>query len=138
MVQFRFIEDLTSDVLFEAYGKDLEELFSNAALALFNVICQVNKVEEKITREVEVNGKNPEDLLFNWLQELISIVDTESLFFSRFEILEIKHDGSYLRARCYGEKATPEKGETVVKAITYYRFGLKKNNGYKAMVSLDI
>ena len=43
--KYRFIDDLTSDVMFEAYGKDLRELFENAAEALFSVICQVGEVQ---------------------------------------------------------------------------------------------
>ena len=38
MKKYKFIEGLTSDVMFEAYGKDLKELFSNAAEAMFSVI----------------------------------------------------------------------------------------------------
>lgn len=136
---FEFIEDLTSDTMFKAYGKTLEELFSSAALALFSVICQVDKIKHEEIKDIEVRGKDLRDLMFNWLQELIVTVDMDNLFFSKFEILKIKKDGTYLKARCYGEPMTPEKGETVVKAVTYYKFEFKKTQkGYSARVSLDI
>ena len=32
-MKYKFIEDLTSDVIFEAYGKNLKGSFSNAAIA---------------------------------------------------------------------------------------------------------
>jgi SHS2 domain-containing protein len=134
---YRFIDDLTSDVLFEAYGKDLREVFTNSAEALMSVICQVSKVRALDSREVEVKGRNEKDLLFNWLQELIALVDTEGMFFSRFDIKQIS--GKALKARVLGEEADPGKGETVVKAVTYYSFSLeKKDRGYVARVSLDI
>ena len=47
MQKYKFIDDLTSDVLFEAYGKDLKELYANAAEAMFSIICQTEKVEAK-------------------------------------------------------------------------------------------
>lgn len=138
-MKYKFIEDLTSDVLFEAYGKNLKELFSNAATALFSVICQLEKVKVKKVKKVEVKAKNLSELMFNWLQKLISLVDTEELFFSKFEILEIEKKGKYLKAKCYGETITPEKGETVVKAVTYYKYKFEKTKkGYKVRVSLDI
>jgi len=135
-MKYKFIEDLVSDVMFEAYGKTLDELFVNAAEALFSVICQIDKIKEKTTKEIEVRADNIEDLMFNWLQELIATVDIDSLFFSRFEILEINE--KYIKAKCYGEPITPEKGGTVVKAITNYKFKVEKNGKYKATVSCDI
>lgn len=136
-MKYKFIEDLTSDVMFEAYGKDLKELFSNAAEALFSIICQIDKIEHKKTKEVEVKGKNLEDLMFNWLQELIVLVDTDEMFFSKFEILEINENR--LKARCHGELIIPEKGETVVKSVTYYKYKFEKTkDGYRVRVALDI
>ena len=44
-MKYKFVEDLTSDVMYEAYGKDLKELFENAALALLSVICKIDKVK---------------------------------------------------------------------------------------------
>ncbi|MCK4434034.1 archease, partial [Candidatus Bathyarchaeota archaeon] len=76
MKKFEFIENLKSDVMFKAYGKSLEELFVNAALALFSVICQIDKIEHKKVKLVEVKGNDLEDLMLNWLQKLIGIVDT--------------------------------------------------------------
>ncbi len=136
-MRYKFVDDLTSDVVFEAYGKNLNELFENAAYALFNVICQIEKVKPKVEREVNVKGDDTKDLMFNWLQELISLVDTEGLFFSKFDVVEINERG--LKAKCYGEEAKPEKGGTLVKAVTYYKFSLEKTKrGYKVVVSLDI
>lgn len=136
-MRFRFIEDLTSDVVFEAYGKDLGELFENAAFALFSVICQIGKVSPVIEKSVAVRGKNAEELMFNWLQKLIGLVDLENIFFSEFRVKKI--GGGRLEATCVGEEADPGKGGTLVKAVTLYKFGVKKTDkGYKATVSLDI
>jgi len=136
-MKYRFIEDLTSDVFFEAYGKDLKEVFENSAEAMFEIICKSKSIEEKQTIEVEVRGKDEKDLLYNWLQELIAQVDIEGIFFSRFNILEISKD--HLKAELHGEPVSMEKGNTVVKAVTYYKFDLKRTEkGYTSTVSLDI
>jgi SHS2 domain-containing protein len=137
MEKYRFIDDLTSDVMFEAFGKDLKELFENSAEAMFSVICQLGRVGHGESREVEVRGKDERELLLNWLQELIALVDTEGMFFSRFEVGEISP--TVMKATVYGEEAEPGKGETVVKAVTYHKFVVEKTKGgYRARVSLDI
>lgn len=137
MKGYKFVEDLTSDVMFEAYGKNLKELFTNAALAMFEVICQIKKIKPSEVREVDVKADNAKELLYNWLSELIALVDTEQMFFSKFEITEI--DEKHLKAKCYGEPMIPEKGETVVKAVLYYGFKLEKTkDGYKARIGCDI
>ncbi len=137
MEKYKFIDDLTSDVLFEAYGKDLKELFSNAAEALFSVICQIDKVKASKTEEFEIKGEKLEDTLWNWLSGLIAIVDTEQMFFSKFNILEV--DETHVKAKLSGESIRPEIGETVVKSLTMYRYKIEKDkNEYKVTVSLDI
>ena len=137
MEKFRFIDDLTSDVMFEAYGKSLKEVFENAALALFSVICQTDKIGKEIEKEILIEAEDVKELMINWLQELIARVDIEELFFSEAVVEEIS--STKLRAKVYGEPARPEKGETVVKAVTYYGFVFEKtDDGYRARVSLDI
>lgn len=136
-MKYKFIDDITSDVMFEAYGKGPKELFQNAAEALFSVICKIKKVKPKEAEEFEIKANNLEELMINWLQALIAIVDTEQKFFSKFEIEEI--DETHLKAKLKGEPIKPELGETVVKAVTMYKYKLEKTNkGYKATISLDI
>ena len=123
--------------MYEAYGRNLKELFENAAEALFSVICKIKEVNPKETEEFEVKGKSLEDLMMNWLQGLIAIVDTEQKFFSKFEVEDI--DEIHVKAKLSGEPIRPESGETVVKAVTYYRYKLEKTKqGYKVIVTLDI
>ncbi|MBN2043254.1 MAG: archease [Candidatus Aenigmarchaeota archaeon] len=136
-MKYRFIDDLTSDVMFEAYGKDLKEVFENSARALFSVICQIEKIGKTENKIIEVRGRNPGELMFNWLQELISTVDIDMMFFSEFRIVEINE--KYLKAEIYGEESDPSKGGTVVKAVTNYKYLFEKTDkGYKTRVSLDI
>ena len=137
MLKYKFLDKIMSDVMFEAYGKNPKELFENAAEALFSVICKIKKVKPKEAEEFEIKADNLEDLMLNWLQALIAIVDTEQKFFSKFEIKSISE--TKLRAKLYGEPITPKLGETVVKAVTMYKFKLEQTEkGYKATVSLDI
>ena len=138
MKPYRFLDDLTSDVMFEATGRTLDELFQNAATALFSVICQIDRVGRSKKRKVTVNGESLEDLMFSWLQELILLVDTEEMFFSGFDV-SVDDRKFSLNATCYGEDSDPAKGGTLVKALTYHKFSLEKTgDGYKVTVTVDI
>ncbi len=137
MEKYKFIEDLTSDVMFEAYGKDLKEVFENAAEAMLKVICQIEKVRPSKHVIIKAEAENASSLMIAWLQELIAAVDIEGMFFSKFDILEISE--KHIKARCWGEPVSQEKGETVVKAVTYYKYLFEKTTeGYLARVVLDI
>ncbi|MBN1896847.1 MAG: archease [Candidatus Aenigmarchaeota archaeon] len=137
MKKYRIIDDLTSDVMFEAYGKTLKEVFENAASAMFTVICRVDDIKTGKKLNVEVTANDTAELMINWLQELIGLVDIESMFFSKFEIREI--DNTHLKASIFGEDMEAEMGETVVKAVTYYKYKFEKTKeGYMTRVSLDI
>lgn len=136
-MKYKFLDDLTSDVLFEAYGKDLKEVFENSALAMSTIICDVKRVTKKNKILIEIQGKDEKDLLYKWLQDLIAQVDIEEMFFSKFNILDIS--SKKLKAEVFGEPITKEKGETLVKAVTNYKFNLEKiEKGYKSTISLDI
>jgi SHS2 domain-containing protein len=131
------IDDLTSDVMFEVQGKNLRELFENAADAMASVICKAELVKAKKKIDLEISAENEEKLLFSWLQRIIALVDTEEMFFSKFQITEI--DERHMKATVCGEGVTPGKGLTVVKAVTYYGLSLKKtDSGWKARVALDV
>ncbi|MEM5814941.1 MAG: archease [Candidatus Aenigmatarchaeota archaeon] len=139
MKKFEFTDITTGDVAFIAYGKDLNELFANAALAMFEVMIDTSKVEKMEKRTVECNGYDLESLLVNWLNTLLLYVDSENIAFSKFKV-NIDEKKFSLKAICYGEKINKNKHETRtgVKAATYHKMKIEKNDIWKAQVLLDI
>ncbi len=140
MEKFKFVDITTADVAFEAYGKDLNELFANSALAMFEVMVNTQQIEPKVERKVEVKANDLEGLLFEWLNELLFYYGSENLAFSKFEV-EVDENELKLKAKCFGEEINPEKHETKteVKAATYHNLEIKKDdNRWKARVILDI
>ncbi|AEC51039.1 hypothetical protein PNA2_0121 [Pyrococcus sp. NA2] len=119
----------TADIGIRGYGDSLEEAFEAVAIALFDVIVNVNKVEKKEVREVEVEGDDLESLLYNFLEELLVLHDMEHLVFRDFDVKIEKVNGRYkLKAKAYGEKLDLEKHEPKeeVKAITYHDMKIEK------------
>ena len=137
---YRFIEDLTSDVMFEAEGKDLAELLEQASLALFEVVCQIEKIRPEGSIDIKIEAEGPEQLLHEWLATLLTEADVNEMFFSKFEIQVFQENGSLIAVgKVYGEDYSRGKSGTVVKGITYYGFKVEKTEkGYKARVACDI
>ena len=138
--RFELLDITTADVAFTAYGRSLDELFANAALAMFEVMIDTKGVKPEIKKSVEVKGNDLKSLMFNWLNELLVFVDGEGIAFSKFAV---KVDGKKfkLSAKCAGEKIDAKRHElrTEVKATTYHKLEVKKvKDGWRAQIILDI
>jgi SHS2 domain-containing protein len=134
--RFEFIEH-TADIGFRAYGSTLAEAYANAGYALFTVITDPETVREVESRKVELQEDNPEALLFEWLNILIYLFDTETILFKRFEINHFE-DGE-LSATCHGEKYDASRHElkTGVKSATYHMLEVDRERKL-VQVILDI
>ena len=132
------IIDHTADVVIIAYGTSLSQTFANAAKALFNLITELDNVEEVLHRDIELVAPDQESLLVAWLNELIYLFDTENVIFKRFEITKLNN--TQLKARSYGEKvdSSKHKLKTGVKAATYHMLKIDKGDGCRAQVLFDI
>lgn len=133
------IIDHTADVGIIIYGGDIKQLFSNAALALFSLITDVQSIKQELRYQAEVSSENRYDLLVEWLNELIYLFDAEQLLFNHFEIKNL--DNNQLKAICYGEKFDPgrHKIRMGIKAATYHMLEVAGDSkGYRARVIFDI
>ncbi len=141
MASYRYL-DHTADILFQAEGASLEELFEQCALAVEDTQVHLDKVEQKKKVVIKGKSKSLENLLFDFLDDLLFYKDAEQLVFSRFEVsLEEKKGVHYLKCSAYGEKLMVEKHQPKVdvKAITMHMFEVKKIKGkWKAQVLVDI
>lgn len=140
MKKYEFLEFATADACFIAYGKSLDDVFANAALAMFEVMTDTKTVKPKIKKEIKVGGEDLKSLMFNWLNELIFYVDTQSMLFSKFDV-KINKEKNILKAKVFGEKINPKKHEIRedVKACTYHRMEIKQVDGiWQAQLIVDI
>jgi SHS2 domain-containing protein len=122
--RFEFLEH-TADAYIAAYGESLEEAFENAALATFEVMTDLEKVEPKDEDIVEVEAHDKYALLYNWLEALLIRFEMTGKLYSRFKISSIEKTprGLELRAKAWGEPYDPEKHpqKVGIKAVTYHR-----------------
>lgn len=135
-----------ADIEFEVYGETLEEVFINAAKVVFDTITPIKNVKPLISRKIEVKSEDLESLLYDFLENILILHDSENLVFSDIEIKELKVENEFfVKAILKGEEYNPEKHEsgTVIKAVTYHemKIGKKVINGKEmwfAHVVLDI
>lgn len=141
-MSYRFLEEIaTADVAFDAEGKTLSDLFEAAALALTEVMVDLEGLLPVVERRVHLTAEDIETLLFRWLAELIYLKDAECLLFRRFEI-RIREEGApELLATLWGDQIDYRKMSlrVDVKAVTYHLFTLERTpRGWRARVVLDI
>lgn len=139
---FKFLEH-TADIFIEAYGNNLEEVYENAALALFEVMTDTSKIDQTLSEIVKVRAADNFELLYNWLEQFLIKFEVENKIYSKFEVKAIKKINSelILSAKIFGEPFNHEKhpSKVEVKAITYHEMDIKEHNGlFKARFLLDI
>jgi protein archease len=141
---YKFLEEIgTADIAFEATGRNLSELFADAADATTNVmIDNLDAIEPRETRQIELSNDKIDMLLFDFLQELIYLKDAERLLLRVRDAQIDKKEGKYfLKAEAAGETldAARHHQRADVKAVTLHDFSVEKENGrWKATVLLDI
>jgi len=142
MSDFKFIDSIApSDAAFKATGKTLEDLFGNCALAVTSCMVDIETVSLVVDYEVRLEAKTEEELLYDWLSELVFIKDSERLFTVKFDIEINKADVFQLSAKIWGDKIDYNKQNihVDVKAVTMHMFKLvRKTQGWEAFVVLDL
>ena len=125
----------TADIAVIAYGCTLEEAFANAALGVANLTYYTDRVEAREFIEVNVEGEDLEQLLFNWIDEFIYLFDGRKFAYGDyFRDVRIEGNGPYrARAVVGGEHFDVNKHGyrgLIVKAMTYNMMEIRKVNNY--------
>ena len=125
-LRFKPIEH-PSDVGIIAYGKNLKEIFENAAYGMFSLMADLDKVEPKQSLKIKVEAEDQESLLVNWLNELIFNEDAKKMIFKDFKITKLTD--RELEAEVRGEKINLDVHDLYrpVKAATYNQLEIREN-----------
>ncbi len=140
MKKYEFIAH-TADAKFRAFGRTLEEAFSNAALATASLMWDWKKVEKRTKREIKVEGKDLKQLLYSFLEEIIYLIDSEMFLLSSVDKVKIQEKGNQynLKALFNGDKYSDKY--TIfrdVKAITYNDMEIKEDRPVTLQVVVDV
>ena len=142
MPKYRFLEDVAiADIAYEAYGKGLNELFENAAMAIFELSADLKTVDAKQKLEVNLENEKLDNLLYDFLSEILFLKDSEYVVFKKVKVAIEEGKKYKLKAVLEGDTINPEKQhlENDIKAVTMHMFEVKKEkNNWKATVVVDI
>jgi len=136
--KYEFINH-TADVGIKVWGESLESLFENAAYSMFDILTELDKVKVKESLGVEIEGKRTDELLADWLRNLLYKFNGEGYLLREFNIEEINKKG--LKAKVRGEKLDLSRHtlKTEIKAVTYHGLEVKKTGqGWEAQVIFDV
>src|SRR5262245_44513243 len=127
-LQFRYIDHL-ADTIVEAYGDSLEEAFENSALALVNIMFEVDQVVPKKALRVDIQENDIENLLYSWLEKILLLMLTDEYIPSEFDARVVMEKSKIcLTANVKGENMDLQKHgyHIEVKAITYHEMSIKQ------------
>ena len=132
--KFEFLEH-TSDMKFKAYGKNPDVVFENAALAVSFYLSRGKTIKAKSKKLIEVEGEDTEALLYNFLDEILYLLDAENFAVSK---AKVKIEDNKLKAAVYGDKASGYDLDHI-KAATYAEMYIKKTkSGWEAQAVMDV
>jgi len=140
---YTFLEDqVISDLVFEATGDTPAELFQAAGLALFEGMADTGRVQPRIRKEIRLKHAQIDQLLYDWLSELIYLKDAAGLLFKEFSVQLNQNAEWNLVATVRGEPIDPKRHglRADAKAVTYHQFDVvqTETGGWKARVVVDI
>ncbi len=136
--RYEYIEH-SADLGFKAFGTTIEELFVNAAEALFEVLVALDSIRTRDKHIIHVDSIDLETLMVGWLNELLYRFETEGFLLKRSQI--DKMASCSLQATVWGEIIDPvrHKIRTTIKAVTYHQLYVKRRNDlWESQVVLDL
>ena len=145
MQKYKFLENVAiADIAYEAYGKDLNELFENSALAIFELSADVKTIDAKKKLMIKLENKKLDNLLYDFLSEILFLKDSKYMVFRNVKVRinkDKKNKKFKLSSVLQGDKINSNKQhlENDIKAITMHMFKIEKiKNYWKATVVVDI
>ena len=125
-MRFKFLEH-TADIKFQAFGNSLDKVFENSGYALLNILIET-EIKEIKKKKLSVSGEDLENLLYNFLEEFLFLIDSENFLVGKIIDSKIKKNKKYiLDVEVLGDDVKNYNLEGDVKAITYNEMFVEKD-----------
>ena len=72
-------------------GTTQPKAFEETALAMFNLVTDIKKIKPKTRIELECSAEDDEELLYEWLTEILREAVVNEMIFSRVKITSMKN-----------------------------------------------
>ncbi len=129
----------TADIGIKVSGRDLPQLFTNAAAAVFDIMAEAKAQPVAATKtfQLELETDDLDELFVTWLNELLSLSSAKEVIFASFNVRRI--DERHLSAVAGAGAGDDYVIKTEIKAATYHELAITKGeSGWQARVILDV
>jgi len=120
-------------------GNSQADLFANSAFALFDVMTDPATIEFKERIPLEVEGSDRDDLMVNWMRELLYLYQGSGYLLKEFKINEVKD--TIVKAEVCGEKIDPDRHEIKqeIASVAFHKSRMEKTgNQWIAQVIFEL
>jgi SHS2 domain-containing protein len=125
----------TADIAIRVWGRDLAEIFANAAYGMACQLADASEVKWTVKRSVELDTYDVETLLVSWLGELLYLGEREECVFTDFDLHEITP--TRLRATVRGGPVREHRRH--IKAVTFSDLEIvQTDEGYETTIVFDV
>jgi SHS2 domain-containing protein len=125
----------TADVALRVWGRDLTELFVNAAHGLAWLVADPGTVQPEKTVTIKLNAYDTETLLVSWLGELLYLNERDDMVYTVFDLKEVT--STHLLGTAEGGPAVETRHH--IKAVTFHEMDVQQTeNGLETVVVFDV
>jgi SHS2 domain-containing protein len=138
-MSYKYLEHST-DAFIEVKAKTLEEAFSVAGKSVVETIIDLKNIQEIEEKSIKVKGRNLLNLLYNWLEEIVTITITDGFAIRNISV-NIKKDDEYeIISKISGEKLDLKKHnfKVEIKSPTFHLMEIKENDEIIMRYLLDL
>ena len=138
-MSYKYLEHST-DAFIEVKAKNLEEAFSVAGKSVVETIIDLKNIQEVEKKSIKVKGRNLQNLLYNWLEEIVTITITDGFAIKNFSVNIKKNKEYQIVSKISGEKLNLKKHnyKVEIKSPTFHLMEIKENDGVLMRYLLDL
>ena len=138
-MSYKYLEHAT-DALIEVKAKTLEEAFMVAGKSVVETIIDLNNIQEIEEKNIKVKGRNLLNLLYNWLEEIVTITITDGFAIRNFSVSIKKNKECQIISKISGEKLDLKKHnfKVEIKSPTFHLMEIKEDDEITMRYLLDL
>jgi SHS2 domain-containing protein len=138
-MSYKYLEHST-DAFIEVNAKTLEDAFSVAGKSVVETIIDSNNIQEIEEKNINVKGRNLLNLLYNWLEEIVTITITDGFAIKNFSVNIKKNKEYQIVSKISGEKLDLKKHnfKVEIKSPTFHLMEINENDEITMRYLLDL
>ena len=138
-MSYKYLEHST-DAFIEVKAKTMEEAFLVAGKSVVETIIDSENIQEIEEKDIKVVGENIHNLLYNWLEEIVTITITDGFAIKNFSVNIKKNKEYQIISKISGEKLNLKKHnyKIEIKSPTFHLMEINENDGVLMRYLLDL